>query len=143
MRVEKLRAAHLRLLELQDAQQYFLPDVSSEQYREAVEASPFSYSAFAGDTLVACAGCVEIWDNRATAWALVSKNAGAHLFGLHRFVEGFMVSAKWRRIEAYVDAGFEPGMRWARMLGFKLETPEPMRAFRPDGHDCFMFARVK
>lgn len=143
MRVEKLRAAHFRQLELQDAQRYFVTDVSSEIYGLAVEASPFSYSAFAGDKLIACAGCVEIWDNRATAWALVSKDAGPHFFGVHRFVAGFLAAAKWRRVEAYVDAGFEPGMRWMRMLGFKLETPVPMRAFRPDGNDCFMFARVK
>jgi hypothetical protein len=143
MRVEKLRAWHFHQLELQDAQRYFLPDVSSEAYGQAVEASPFSYSAFVGDTLIACAGCVEIWDNRAMAWALVSKDAGRHFFGVHRFVSGFLAAAKWRRVEAYVDAGFEPGMRWMRMLGFMQETPEPMRSFRPDGHDCFMFARVK
>jgi hypothetical protein len=29
------------------------------------------------------------------------------------------------------------------MLGFRLETPEPMRAYRPDGRACFLYARVK
>jgi hypothetical protein len=141
--VEKLRAAHLRQLELQDAQRYFVADIGSSEYGAAIEASPYSYSAFSGDALIACAGVVEIWENRAMAWALVSKDAGRNFLGVHRLTLGFMAAAKWRRVEAYVDVGFEPGMRWMEMLGFTLETPEPMRSFRPDGGDCYLFARIK
>lgn len=143
MRVEKLRAEHLQQLALQDAQQYFAADLQNPDYARALELAQHSYSFFSGDLLIGCTGVVEIWDNRATAWALVSKDAGRNLVGMHRGIAGFLSAAKWRRVEAYVDAGFEPGMRWMKMLGFVQETPEPMRSFRPDGGDCYMFARVK
>lgn len=143
MRVEAYRPEHLRTLELQEAQSYFGIDTKSEDYAKALQNFGNSFTALDGDRIIACAGCVEIWDNRAMAWALVSKDAGRHMLGVHRAVSGFLMAAKWRRVEAYVDAGFDAGMRWMDLLGFRQESPEPMRAFRPDGGDCYMFARTK
>lgn len=143
MRVEAYRPEHLHALELQQAQAHFRGDVDSEAYARALAIPRHSFTALDGDRVIACAGCVEIWDNRAMAWALVSKDAGQHLLGVHRAVHGFLMAAKWRRVEAYVDVGFEPGMRWMRLLGFELDTPVPVRAFRPDGGDCFLFSRIK
>lgn len=143
MHVEAYRPEHLRTLELQEAQSYFVTQAQDETYAKALQIAGNSFTALEGDRIIACAGCVEIWDNRAMAWALVSKDAGRHMLGVHRAVSGFLMAAKWRRVEAYVDVGFGAGMRWMDMLGFRLESPEPMRSFRPDGGDCYMFARTK
>jgi hypothetical protein len=48
----------------------------------------------------------------------------------------------FRRLEMAVDAEFTAGLRWARMLGFTCETPEPMKAYTPAGRACYQFARV-
>ncbi len=143
MKIVAFRPEHLRALELQEAQSYFNGDLASEAYAQMLATTGNAFTAIDGNTVIACAGCMEIWDNRATAWALVSKGAGRHMIGVTKAISGFLAAAKWRRIEAYVDVGFEAGMRWMEMLGFKQETPVPMRGFRPDGGDCYMFARVK
>jgi RimJ/RimL family protein N-acetyltransferase len=53
----------------------------------------------------------------------------------------FLDNAPYRRIEATVDVGFKQGHRWIKMLGFELEGY--MRAYRPDGADMLLYARVK
>lgn len=144
MKVVGFRPEHLRALELQQAQQYFGGEIAAEEYGLTLARAGNSFTAIHGNTVLACAGCVEIWDNRATAWALVSKDAGRHMIGIHRAVAGFLAAAKWRRVEAHVDVGFDAGMRWLELLGFYNETPfAPMRAYRPDGGDCYLFARIK
>lgn len=143
MRIVAFRPEHVRALELQDAQQYFSGLVSGVEYGLALAQTGHAFTAMDGDRVIGCSGCVECWDNRAMAWALISKDAGRHMVGIHKAVAGFLAGAKWRRIEATVDVGFEAGMRWMAMLGFKQETPEPMRGYRPDGGDCYLFSRVK
>ena len=143
MIVTAFRPEHVRTLELQQAQRYFAGTLSGEDYGRMLASAGQSFTALDGDRVIACSGCMEIWDNRAMAWALVSKDAGRHMLGVHKAVAGFLAGAKWRRIEASVDVGFEAGMRWMTMLGFKQETPEPMRAYRPDGGDSYLFARVR
>ena len=143
MIVTAFRPEHVRALELQQAQRYFAGTLSGEDYGRMLASAGQSFTALDGDRVIACSGCMEIWDNRAMAWALVSKDAGRHMLGVHRAVAGFLAGAKWRSIEASVDVGFQAGMRWMALLGFKQETPEPMRAYRPDGGDCYLFARIK
>ena len=143
VRVVAFRPEHVRALELQDAQRFFSGAASGVEYGQALAQSGSAFTALDGDRVIACSGCVEIWDNRAMAWALISKDAGRHMLGVHKAVAGFLAGAKWRRIEATVDVGFEAGMRWMAMLGFELETPAPMRAYHPNGGDCYLFARVK
>jgi hypothetical protein len=41
-----------------------------------------------------------------------------------------------------VDAGFGAGCRWAELLGFSLETPEPMKKYLPNGRDAYLYART-
>lgn len=143
MRVVAFRPEHVRVLELQNAQRYFAGELAGDAYGRVLASSGHAFTALDGDRVIACSGCVEIWDNRAMAWALISKDAGRHMVGVHKAVAGFLACAPWRRIEATVDVGFEAGMRWMAMLGFVRETLEPMRAYRPDGGDCYLFARVK
>lgn len=143
MNIVAFRPEHVRVLELQQAQQYFSGMLSGEDYGRLLASSGRAFTAIDGDRVIGCSGCVEIWDNRAMAWALISRDAGRHMVGIHKAVSGFLAGAKWRRIEASVDVGFEAGIRWMAMLGFTLETPEPMRAYRPDGGDSYLFSRVK
>lgn len=81
------------------------------------------------------------WENRAIATALLSRRTGRHLNKIHRVALRFFKTCGIRRIEATVDVGFEAGERWMKMLGFKHEGL--MKAYRPDGGDMNLFARVQ
>jgi RimJ/RimL family protein N-acetyltransferase len=91
--------------------------------------------------ILAIAGIAPQWENRAVAWALVSTLAGHRFLAIHRAVESFLDNCRFRRVEATVDIGFQPGHRWMKMLGFKPEGY--MEAYRPDGADQILYARVR
>ena len=143
IQIVKFRAAHLQWLELQQAQAYLSAEIAKPEHGAMIEQAGNAFTAMAGDTVVGCAGTAEIWQGRSVAWALISREAGRHMVAIHRAVAGYLSAAKCRRIEAWVDEGFGPGMRWLELLGFTCETPLPMRGFRPDGGACLLFSKVK
>lgn len=142
IQIVKFRAAHLQSLELQEAQAYLSADLAKPEHAAMIEQAGQSFTAVVGGEVLACAGTAEVWTGRAVAWALISRKAGRHMVGIHRAVAGYLSAAKCRRIEAWVDEGFVPGMRWLELLGFTRETPMPMRGFRPDGGSCFLYSKV-
>ena len=94
-----------------------------------------------GENVVAMGGLVPIWKGRAHAWMLISPEAGKHMMTIHRAVKKQLVRSPFTRVEATVDVGFKEGNRWMKMLGFELEGY--LRAYRPDGADMLLFARVR
>ena len=143
MNIVAFKASHLQALDLQDAQAYLSSEIATPEHGAMIESTGQSFTVLHDGRVIGCGGCVEIWKDRAIIWALVSKHAGRHMVGIHKAVAGYLSAAKYKRIEAWVDEGFEPGMRWLEMLGFIRETPMPMRGFRPDGGSCFLFSKVK
>lgn len=141
MRVEPYRAEHLALLDVQEGQKY-LNQFLDGPLRKALE-NEFSFTAFDEDRVVACAGLVVHWDNRALAWAYLADNLGPRLMlRVHRAVKRFLDVAPFDRIEATVDVEFEQGHRWMDALGFKMEA-RLMEKYRPDGGDSSLYARVR
>lgn len=138
--IEPFRPEHLTTLALQPSQtafsRYFDPE-----YGPALQNAGPCFSAFEGDEVIACSGVVKQWDNRATAWALISENAGKNFVRIHKAVKRFLESTDFARVEAYVDADFEAGHRWIAMLGFEREGY--MRQFTPSGGDAVLYARLK
>ena len=134
--VTDFQPGHLARMRAQSAQ---MAEVNAESL-----SSPYglAWSAFDGEEVISCAGVVEVWRGRAYAWALLSENAGPHLLTLTRVIRSRLASLPYRRVEMAVDAGFDAGCRWARMLGVRLETPEPMRAYLPNARPAYLFARV-
>ncbi len=143
IRIERFRAAHLAILQLQDAQSYFHDQIRSADYAASLERAGQAYTALDGDQVVACAGVTEIWPGRAVVWSLIGKQAGRHMVALHRVVMGFLSTLAYGRLELWVDDGFAAGLRWAKMLGFACETPAPMQNFRPGGNACYLFSRIQ
>ena len=128
-------------LQIQSAQKYMLglPEMSADLSRLAQKGLAFTAEQH-GDVL-AIAGVTPQWENRALAWALIGDCAGQHFPSIHKAVRRFLERAPYRRIEASVDVGFEQGHRWIKMLGFEIEGY--MRAYRPDGADMLLYARIK
>ena len=126
---------------LQPAQQYTgsITDLS-------VDLTPLSDQGLAwtvehDDVVIGIGGLSPQWENRAIVWALLAGDIGHHFPAIHRSVRRFLIMSPFRRIEAHVDVGFKEGIRWMKMLGFECEAY--MKAFRPDGADMLLFARVR
>ena len=131
--------AHLQRLEIQDAQ-----CIPKDQFQEAL-AAPFgqAWTGMVDDVPMACAGLVNVWEGRAYAWALLGKHSGPWMTKITKAIKRGLNSAPFNRIEMAVDSGFEAGQRWAVILGFKLETPEPMRAYLPSGQSAYLYSMVR
>lgn len=90
---------------------------------------------------IACAGTVFQWPGRYTAWAYMGRNTGPHMRWITREVLKNLSKFTQCRIELTVRADFPAGQRWARMLGFEVETPL-LKAFGPLGEDHVGFVRM-
>lgn len=118
------------------------PLFDNPEYGPSLKAAGPCYSLVDEDGGVyACSGLAKQWENRASAWALISTEAGKHFYMIHKAVRRGILLHHFRRIEATVDVGFEQGYRWMKLLGFEYEGR--MRAYTPDGRDCDLFARVQ
>ena len=113
--------------------------VEVDNYTKAAEFG-HAWTLMVDGVPVACAGLVSMWEGRAYAWALLAKDAP--MLTLTREIRSHLARAGFARVEMAVDAGFVAAQRWAEMLGFTLETPEPMRKFLPNGRSAYLYARV-
>jgi hypothetical protein len=140
MDVQPFKPADLEELSLQPSQEFLANFLVRPGYgQELVDAGP-CYTGRHNGKIVCCAGVVNLWEGRASAWALLSADAGKCMRALHREVGRFLDGCDVKRVEAYVYPDFAAGHRWARMLGFKYEGL--MRAFQ-HGVDMDMYARIK
>ena len=140
MEIVPFQADHLDALQLQPAQAMFYAKFSP-QYAYALEEVGNSWTALLDGRPIACAGIVEQWEGRGLAWALLAHDCGRHFIAITRAVQRALTASPFRRVEAQVDAEFGPGMRWAQMLGFEVESK--MRRFTPEGRDAFMYVRIR
>lgn len=126
----------------QPAQQYLhrIVDVRADFTELANQGLAWTAESDDGQIL-AIAGVEPQWENRAIAFALISGAAGPYFRAIHSAVAAFLDHTPYRRIEATVDVGFEQGHRWIKMLGFEIEGY--MKAYRPDGADMLLYARVR
>jgi hypothetical protein len=140
MNVVPYKAEHLLAMRLQEGQSNFNPWIT-EEYARALE-NQYAFTAMIDGRPLLVGGLYEMWENRALLWSFIDRNAGPHFVSLHRGVKNFLDMQPYRRIEAECDCGFKQGHRWLKLLGFKCEA-ERMRAFRVDGGDSALYARVK
>lgn len=141
MSIVPFEPEHLERLTLQPSQAIMQPTLANPAYAKWLATSGPAYSLVDGDVVIASAGIIPQWENRALAWALISATAGKHFVVIHKAIRRFFVLHNYKRIETAVDCSFEQGHRWMKMLGFEREGR--MRAFMPDGRDCDLYARVQ
>jgi hypothetical protein len=142
MRIVPYKPEHLQRMSLQEAQAYLSAWVTPDMAK-ALGDGLVACSALEGDDVLGCAGIIPIWAGRAVAWAYLAPDIGTRFVQIHRAVKKVIEGCYVQRLEATADADFPAANRWLRMLGFQLETPEPMRAYTPAGTDCFLYARVR
>jgi len=140
MKIIPFEPDHFTQLLLQPSQAMLQPTLSDPSYGPSLKAAGPAYSLEVDGAILAAAGFVPQWDNRALVWALISKEVGPHMVGLTRAVKRALSLHHYRRVETHVASDFAEGHRWARLLGFEREGR--MRAFTPQGDDCDLYARI-
>ena len=99
-----------------------------------------SWTGVVDGTPVVCAGTLEQWPGRHIAWAYMARGTLPHMTWITMAVLNNLAKVKGR-IELTVRADFRVGQRWARRLGFEVETPR-LAAFGPQGEDHVGFVRI-
>lgn len=97
------------------------------------------YTLYYNESPVACGGTVPIWPGRWQGWALLNALAGPHMLPITRYAKQVM-GLPVGRVEISVQTTFPAGQRWARLLGFDIETPL-LRGYGPDGEDHIGYVR--
>lgn len=128
-------------IDIQEAQAYMGTMTNLDMDFTDLSKQGFAWTGEHDGQIMGVAGLLPQWENRAIAWAVLSKHAGSHFTHIHKAVYKYLVHAPFCRIEAHVDVGFENGVRWMKMLGFEMEGY--LKAFRPDGADMLLFARIR
>lgn len=119
------------LLEDGDAEGgFFRPDQGTLQ---CMESMANNWTILLGANPLLCGGTLEQWPGRHIAWAYLNKHTGRHMAFVTRKAYEYIRRANGR-IEFTVRKDFEPGHRWAKMLGFEVETPL-LKAWGPEGED--------
>ena len=134
------KAEHLTMIPLHDSQKgnsIAESDVENNRWVERTD----SYTLADGEKILACWGFIPYWPGRSMLWAVISKDTGPKMKALYKIAKDSIDCHKGR-IEFDVVSDFEQGIKWANMLGFKCETPEPMKNYYPNGKDAYLFARV-
>lgn len=90
--------------------------------------------------VVACAGVIPMWPGRYTAWAHFAYDAGPYMRTVTRAVKAEL-DRTVGRVELTVIQDFDLGHRWAKMLGFEVETPL-LKQYGPGGEDHVGYVRI-
>lgn len=136
------KAGHLQWLKPQTAQVAEHLALVNSDAADLLEGG-ISLSAWAHNRCVGAAGLIEIWPHRAMAWLILSEGAGPYMLPIARKVRRVVAACPYKRVELTVAADFERGRQFARLVGAKCETPQPMKGYGAEGRDEYMYAIVK
>lgn len=130
---------HAARIALQPRQRAMAGYATPEHYRQ-LAAAP-SFTVLDGDEVVMCGGAFELWPGRRLCWALLAERIGHRMTACVRATRRFLDEVAAPRYELDVERDHAEGHRFARLLGFEVETPQ-LRAYYPDGSDGTMYVRV-
>lgn len=116
-----------------------LSPMLTKTYGQSLAGAGPAYTAFAGVTVIACAGVVEFWSGRAQVWALLSDQLPRYKKTVHKEVTKFLARYRTARLECVVDQGNPVALAWAKRLGFSYEST--MYSYTPDGRNHYMLTR--
>lgn len=102
-----------------------------------MERSPNTWTAVVDGVPVAAGGTIELWDRRHQAWAYLGKDARKAIFAISRTAYDVVHRVKGR-VECTARLDFLPAQKWAKMLGFEVETP-CLRSYGPAGESHIGF----
>lgn len=136
--VTPFRAWHLKWLMARGNPAEGVGAVPPENALRDVEKQNSWTGVWSGDP-IAAGGTMMQWPGRHTAWMFLPVDSGPHMLWITREVARNLRNVVGR-VEMTVRKDFEAGHRWAKMLGFDVETPL-LRAYGPQGEDHVGYVR--
>lgn len=140
MKIVPFIPAHLDGLVVNEFVSFIQPDLNNPEYGEFLAQSE-SYTGISDGNVVGCAGFYPLGVNRIHAWALFSKKTRKHMTGITRAAQNMIYNIEKPRIETNIRSDFLQAIKFIELLGFKRETPLPMKSFGDDGMDYYLYAR--
>lgn len=128
--VTRFQRWHLPLLLEQGESEggFFQPDSITLKY---MEDTPNNWTLLVEGTPLLCGGTLPQWPGRHMSWAYLNKHSGRHMCMVVRFARK-AIRAPQCRIDMTVRADFLAGHKFAKMLGYRVETPW-MESYGPEG----------
>lgn len=143
MEFTPFNVGHLKYLTPQECQRVAHAMMLNTSYAEILEGN-FGMSAWTGPgECIGAAGCVPVYPHKALGWAVMSEACAPYMVRIVRKFRSIIQSLPHQRFEITVAANYEPGHRFARAIGMKLETPEPMKMSGANGEDEYLYSLVK
>ena len=142
LKVVQFKREHYVNLQRSQITEDFVPFIS-EDHIVALEQQEYTRTFLnEHDEVIACCGLIFYWPGRYEGWAMVRRDCKEYMVQLHRTIKDFLDEVDIKRIEATTKADCKVSRRWARLLGFKVESAK-LKAYFPDGADGIMYSRVK
>jgi len=105
-----------------------------------LERAPNNWTLVVEGMPIAAGGTLEQWPGRHLAWAHLGPETARHMLSITR-IASVALAKPVGRIEMTVRMDFPAGHKWARMLGFKVETA-CLEGYDPDGSDHVGYVRI-
>lgn len=131
---------HILAMDIQPHQAWMRELVSSSNYGKLMGAG-VAETLWDGDTPIACYGESLLWDGNGEVWSVFARTIGHRMMSVRRATLGLIDRVTTRRLQAYIDVEFAPGVRWMLNLGFKVEGKAV--GYFPNGNDAFIFALIR
>jgi len=146
LEVIKFSRDHLQCLS-EFPEMVYLREHITDAHLEAWENSDWCFTGLWDNKVICCAG-FHSWypfapEARAEAWAFVDRGARDAMRAVVSEMLEVLKAVPVRRVEAVVDDDFPRGHRLMQILGFKLETPDGMAGYRPDGTKAYLYSFVR
>lgn len=138
-RLIRFEAWHARALKDHGGQEALLASTSDAEL-VGLESAGDAFTILDDERIIACGGIIRCNRFRGVAWGLLQKDCPRTFFAVHRHVIQVLDAQPYAIVATYVKPTFMQGMRWAPMLGFKLERPYIPYWF-PDGSGASEWVR--
>lgn len=106
----------------------------------------FSRTAILKETgdVICCGGYHEfIFKTKFNAWAFLTTKAKDHVLEITKYVKRTLQESDAPRIECHTIAGFDKAFKFAKAVGFKCETPEPIENYTFDLQSVYQHSIIK
>ena len=141
MKAIPFKAEHIDLIPSLNCQPTF--GVSMVGSNLGILEGQHSYTAIDGDEILGCMGVHEMWSGRGLAWAILSAGIGPkRIIELTEMCIRYFDFSPFNRLEADVVYEFRKGHKWAKRLGFTVET-DYMKNYFPDGSAATRYVRLR
>src|SRR5208337_3675591 len=111
----------------------------NEQYFEAIEKLGPGFTLFVKNEIVGSVVFINLWWDGLAEIVMFISRSQVQKYGIlasrlcRKNIVELQRQNKWRRVQAKVAASSERDIRWAKAMGFEIESTK--RCYGPDGED--------